>query len=229
MVAASEGPELPEPALAGALADLAGRRRRHPAAFLLAPEVVGHPAPPLNGPAGPPGEHLVDLGGGDRIASLRPDARRHRPEELVEELRAPGPHLLDGEPARQEPDPAVDVVADPAGAHDPAVEVEGGDPADRETVAEMDVRHRVGGPDDARERRDVGELLERRVVPDPGQELRGRVEDARYPHPPGGVPGNLIRELVAGHELRYGRHGPRRTGGPIRGWGTGRRPVQNTK
>ena len=59
----------------------------------------------------------------------------------------------------EEPDAAVDVVADTAGAHDAVRPAGGHDAPDREAVALVDVRHRQGCHDDPGEGRGIGDLL----------------------------------------------------------------------
>ena len=78
--------------------------------------------------------------------------------------------LVQGEIAANQTDAAADVVADTARGNDALVDVEGGDTADGEAVAPVDVRHGVRGAHDARQTGDVLDLLE------------GVVEFARLDH-----------------------------------------------
>ena len=111
----------------------------------------------------------------ERAAAAR--AGRDPPRELVHERLPPQPQLGLRERQREQADAAVDVVADAAGRDDAVGQRGGGDAADREAVALVDVGHRQGGLDDARQRGDVHELLERPVAPNRLQQL-GVGEDA---------------------------------------------------
>ena len=109
-----------------------------------------------------------------RAARARPACRRRRERaarDLVDERLAAVAELGLGQRQGEQPHAAVDVVADPAGRDDAVGQLGGGDPADREPVALVDVRHREGRADDARQGGDVLELLEREVALDLGEEL----------------------------------------------------------
>src|SRR5208282_2067721 len=100
------------------------------------------PSHPLgDGPRRASGEDRIDLRTLQRAGAAGAHPARHLPVQPVDQLGEAGPDLVDGETSAKEPDPAVDVVADPPGGYDPVVQVERSNAADREPVAEMDVRH----------------------------------------------------------------------------------------
>jgi len=74
--------------------------------------------------------------------------------------------LPSGQRQGEQPDAAVDVVADPAGRDHAVGQLRRGHGADGEAVALVDVRHRDRGLDDAGQGGDVLELCERVVAAD---------------------------------------------------------------
>ena len=84
-------------------------------------------------------------------------------KQRLRELLPQRGNLRLGQVGPQQPHTAVDVEPDAPGRDDRlwVRRVERGDVADRETVARVQVRHRQRGADDAWERRDVRDLLDR--------------------------------------------------------------------
>ena len=154
-----------------------------PAALLAALDVVrrGREAAPRR-PARPLREHLVELGVGERGDGVaRADAGGDVAVELGgDRVPARADHLR-VERGRHEAHAAVDVVADAARRHGPALRVHRGDAADGEAVAPVDVGHREREAEDAGEVRDVRDLLQGRVV---GRRRADGVHAAGHLHAP---------------------------------------------
>ena len=133
------------------------------------------------------------------IAPVRPDAGGDRLEERVGDALEVRRQLVRLEPGAQQPDAAVDVVADAARGDGPLVGVDGRDAADREPVAPVDVGHRERMADDAGQMGDVRHLLQRGVVAQHGHQLLAGVHASRDQHP--AVAGDLPHELVDAPQL----------------------------
>ena len=96
-------------------------------------------------------EHGVQLAVRERQRALRAQAGRDALEKFVNQLPLPRLDVAQFKISTQQPHTAVDVETDPARRNDAAfASVEGGDAANRETVAPVDVRHRQTGVDDSR-------------------------------------------------------------------------------
>src|SRR6185369_13428037 len=102
------------------------------------------------------------------------------------EVRA---HVRSVEPGTQETDAAVDVEADAARRDHALVRVDGGDAADGEAVAPVEVGHGERVADDAGQVRDVHHLRERGVVAQLAHELIAGVDAPGHAH--AAVPGDL--------------------------------------
>ena len=185
VVARAEAAHLPDAALDRARAHLPRRGAAHRPLVLAALEVPPHPMTLLHGVPGATQQDALELG----PVPQPPDAARSRtarglPAEGVHDPRQARPEIVEGQVRRgQQPDATGDVEADAAGRDDPSgAHVGGGHAADREPVAPVHVRHRVGGLHDARQGRDVGDLLQRVVTGVAGQQLPGREDDPRDPH-----------------------------------------------
>jgi hypothetical protein len=87
-------------------------------------------------------------------------------EELGHDVSGSAAGSRRGQTGAQQPDAAVDVVADAARRDHPLVGVHRRHPADREAVAPVDVGHGDRGADDPRQVGDVGHLLEAGVAAD---------------------------------------------------------------
>ena len=114
-------------------------------------------------------------------AALADSARAGRVErrrEVVQHAR----RLSELHSGGQQPHPAVDVVADRSGRNDAARQLGGGDPADREAVALVHVRHHQHLADDPRQGGGVDRLLERGVTADRLEQLAAGEEPHRHPH-----------------------------------------------
>ena len=95
---------------------------------------------------------------------LRPNPHRDVVEQRLRELLPQRGDLRFCEIGPQKPHAAVDIKTNAAGRDDGlgVGRVKGGDVADGEAVARMQVRHGQRGADDPRERCDVGDLLDGR-------------------------------------------------------------------
>ena len=208
-----------------AFSETSDGRARQPTLLFLEREVVGPAEAALDGPPRPSGEDLVHLGGLHGVPAVGTHSGGDLPVESFDQLRETGADLVDRERGPQESHAAVDVVPDPPRRDDPLGEVERRHSADREPVAEVDVRHRQRVALDARKGRHVRELPERRVAAHGGQERIVREQDPRNPHP------RLLRgidpvgEFVQSDEGGNLVHGARPTRDGIRGWLRGGRFV----
>lgn len=174
----------------GLLRDRAGIGARHAAALLDAPEVGGFAEASRHRPARPAGEHRVYLPGRQ---VQRSGAAEAGGDAYIQQVREPHAHRLEvGAPQAgvERAHAAGDVETDPACRHHTAVlGIEGRDPADRKAVSPMGIRHRIRGADDARQHRDLGDLLVDLVVHRRDQlarreDHRGHTHRAPRPHPP---------------------------------------------
>ena len=141
---------------------------------------------------------------------MRPRALWDAPHQLLHERLEPRPHVLEAEARPHQPHAAVDVEPDAARRDHAVGLVHGRDAADGEAVAPVDVRHRDAGGDHARQRRHVGDLLQRLLV-------TGLLEQARVGvHAPGDAHGGLGRDLVRELGCPLDPHGP-----PVFSWAPG--------
>src|SRR5262249_34863438 len=118
-----------------------------------------------HGPRGALLRHLVELVRLELDLAAASRAGRDRLQQRLRELAAVLARLLRAHAAdRQEAHAAVDVEADAAGRDHAALgRIEGRHAADREAVAPVNVGHRERRADDARQARDVRDLLEARI------------------------------------------------------------------
>ena len=203
VVAGADGAQLTGAALPGALGHGGRVGSGKAAARLRALDVVAGSDPSLDERAWTFAQHAVEVGPLEAQLSGLAHPGRDRARELVHEGLPAPVQLRLGERKREQADAAVDVVADAAGGHDPVRHLERGDAPDREAVALVDVRHRQGGADDAWERRDVRELLEREVLPDRVEELGVREDARRNAHAGPLLRGDLPERLVDPDEIRH--------------------------
>ena len=147
--------------------------------------------------------------------AVTPRPGRHAPGDLVDERLLARAEVVGGQRQHEQPDATVDVVSHAAGRDDACPSFRRRDPADREAVALVDVRHREGGVDDARQAGHVLELLERAVVADRGQELLVREHARGHAHVSPGRLRDLPEDLV---DAAGGGTAPqaRRRGTPLR-------------
>jgi hypothetical protein len=173
VVARAHRSELSGAALARPLGDRGRVRLGEPALRLRPLDVLV----PLGDRPRALAQHAVERVAPPVRATLLARPGRDRPRELVDERFAPAAQLLARQRQRQQPHAAVDVVAHAAGRDDAVRQLGRGEPADREAVALVDVRHRECRVDDPGQRGDVLELLERAV---PGERVEQRFvgEDA---------------------------------------------------
>ena len=193
----------------------AGSAPGQAAARLRALDVVRRPDPSRDERLRPLAQDAVEVGSPEAQLPVLAHAGRYRAGERVHE-RLPAPVQLGlGEREREQPDAAVDVVADAAGGDDPVRRLERGDTPDREAVPLVDVRHRQRGPYDAGQRGDVRELLEREVLPDRVEKLGVREDPRRNAHVRPLLHRDLPERLVDPDEVRHrappSRANPRRT------------------
>ena len=119
----------------------------------------------------------------EQVLAALADAGWDVAEELIDEWPDPGLGVLPVEFRPQEPDAAIDVVADSPGRDDaPRLGVGRGHPADGEAVAPVDVGHRQAGLLNARQGRDVGHLLRTLVLLDLLDQHLVREDQAIDPH-----------------------------------------------
>ena len=186
MIPRAETADLVQPAVGGAAADL----RRVGAvghAVILAPVQVTLAAVALRDSiADPAGQQFLQLRPAVQVPyAAAPGAARDHRGELVHHLAQDWGQLVPAQVGGEQSDAARDVETHPARRHNTtAGDVGRGDPADREPVTPVHIRHRIRRRHDARQFRDIAHLLQRTV--------RGRVRDqrprrehhARHPHPP---------------------------------------------
>ena len=183
MVPRAESAELAAATLARPVRDLAGVGPVEAAARLDSLEVVGHTVPPLDRPRGAARQDLVQRPRVERQRAARADARRDRRVERVHQAFHPGGDVGGVNRALHEAHAAVDVEPDRAGADDAVRGVGRHDAADGQAVALVDVRHRERRSDDPGEGGAVGQLLERRVAPDGGDQALVGDDQAGHAHP----------------------------------------------
>jgi hypothetical protein len=184
MVARAERAHLVALALVRSRRDETGIAAGHPAAFLDALEIARLAPARAHRPGRSVAQHLVEPLVGQVDRAGRADPRRHgriqrlgqfllvRHDPFGVDIRQHGAHA------------AGNVEADAAARHHAAViRIEGGDPADREAVAPMRVRHGVGGAHDARQGGDIRRLFVDLVVHLADQRLVA-IEDRRHAHLP---------------------------------------------
>ena len=184
VVARADRTDLSPAALHGPVADDVGVRPFERPAALDVIEVVRGAVPLVDRPGRAPRQDLADGRRAERGAPVPgTDAGRHVPHDLVHQALEARPQLVCRDLGAEEPDAAVDVVADAPRAHDPAlIRVERRDAADREAVTPVNVRHADGPANDARQARDVRHLPNRLVAPDVLHQPPVRVDEALHPH-----------------------------------------------
>src|SRR5207245_3586383 len=116
VIARPERPELGPAALPGPLRDLGRIGALEPPALLDARQVGRLAKAVADRPGGSLGEQLplaraLEL----EVRPARSDPGRYRPEQRLDDLADPVGHLPGLDVGAQQPDPAVDVVSDPAG------------------------------------------------------------------------------------------------------------------
>jgi hypothetical protein len=220
------GPESAHLALAplpGARSDLGGIGSRQAAALLRALEVlwVGKAAPER--PAGTVFQHVVQFARRQLDLSAPAHAAGAVGVKGGGQLVQVGLDSLQRQAAGEQPHPAVDVVADPAGGDDPVGQRRGDDPADGKPIALMDVGHgqRVAG--DSRQACGVHQLLDAAVARQTFQQCFIGVEPRRHPHVRTIAGRQFVEELVDACKVPRADHpcgssssrrsGPNRRGG----------------
>ena len=183
VVARAERSELAAPPLQGPIGNQIGPRSGEAPSLLDVVQVGGAAEPPRHRPAGALRQHLPELPDlQPQVFPLGADAGRNIVEQPLHQLLHPG---LEGFPAQagaQEPDPAIDVIADSSGRNHAVLGIEGGDSADGKAVAPVNIRHREGGPDDARQVGHVDHLLQAHGIDHVPHHFFIGVDDSRHPH-----------------------------------------------
>ena len=145
-------------------------------------------------PAGPPGPSRRTRSSSAPFsfrAASRPAPAGRQAGDLVDERLLAVAQLVGCDRGRQQAHAAVDVVADPAWGDDAVGRLGRRQPADRESVALVDVRHRQRRPDHARKRGHVLELLQRAIGADRLEQLLISEHPRGNPHvPPARLPGS---------------------------------------
>ncbi len=150
VIAGAERAELPQSPFLGMRAHLRRVRRGKGSHFLFPRSVLGPALSLVDRPLTAAPHHLLDARAIETDGTLAPHSARNIAEELLHQRSQFRTHLGRGQIRGDEPHPTVDVVTDPSRGDHSLVQVEGRHPADRETVPEVNVRHRQRGPHDAR-------------------------------------------------------------------------------
>src|SRR5436190_23039239 len=135
VVAGTHRPELPAAALLRAPRDRVRIGAVEPAVRLRAVDVLRT----LRDDAAAFAQDALQV---DALSAFASCARRNGARDLMHERRPPVAELVDVERKREQPHAAVDVVADSTRRDDAVGELHRGQPADREPVTLVDVRHR---------------------------------------------------------------------------------------
>jgi len=142
-----------------------GPGTRNTATLLDPVEILGTAVALPDRPIGTAFEHAIHLALVEHDLACAPHTGRDRPGQTMRQSFLARLQILPFETGQQVPDPAGDVEPDATGRNDPAqIRVEGGNATDREAVAPMRVRHRIGGVDDTRQASHIADLLEDLVV-----------------------------------------------------------------
>ena len=195
MVAGAQAADLRQAALQGLPADRVGvgarAWRRPPRCGRGPPRRPGRARPGTARPARPAGAARAGV---SRSAPRAPVPWGTRRIELVQQLLESRGDVVPAQAGAHQPHAAVDVEADAARRDHALALVDGGHAADGKAVAPVDVGHGDAGLDDAGQRGDVGDLLQRLLVAGLVEELGRRVDDARHAHV--ALLGDLPRVLV---------------------------------
>ena len=208
VVARTESAELTGAAVVRPCRDGGGIGSREASSGLGAFQVVLGPDPAADEDARPEAQNVVQHPARESKRAVPAGAGRNRPRDLVHEPFATPTELVLRQRQDEQPDAAVDVVADAAGRDDPVGERRRGDASHREAVALVDIGHRERSPDDARQRGDVLQLLERAVREDRFEKLAVGEDTRRHPHVGPRLCRDLPERLVEAAQLRRrGRRG----------------------
>ena len=165
MVAGAERAHLLALAVPRAVRNRVGLGARHAAALLDALQILGAAVALRDRPMRAAREHASISIASSRICPVLPSPRGSCDTDCRARLPCTAPNRCRLRPVSKRAHAAGDVEADTAGRHDAArIGIEGRDAADRKAVAPMGVGHRIGGVDDARQARDIADLLEDLVV-----------------------------------------------------------------
>ena len=134
-------------------------------------------------PAGAVRERLRLILAGEPHLAVRADPGRDLGKEQVHQLFEPRQDLGFRKVRPEEAHAAVDVVPHPSRRDHARFGIGRHDGPDGQAIALVDIGHRIGGPDDAREHRRVGRLFQRQVVADLLHELVVGEDDGRDAHP----------------------------------------------
>jgi hypothetical protein len=195
--------ELVMAAQTGALGDRLRVCAREAAGGLGVREVVFAADADAQQGARPVAQDGVELGSVERQRPPSPCTRRDLPRDLVHQRLDARPALIGAQRQREQPNTAVDVVADSARRDHPVRRLGRRDPADREPVPLVDVGHRQRGIDDAGQRRHVAQLLERAVVADLAQQLGVGEHPRRDTHARDRPRGQLPQRVVDAPRLKH--------------------------
>jgi hypothetical protein len=164
VVAGPHRAELVRTPLARSVGDLLGVGILDAAARFRPLGVVRGPDASIHQSAWALAQHRLQLVGAQGDPASASSPHRHLAGDGVHEPLLSVAQLVGVERQREQPHTAIDVISHAAGRNDPIGRERRRDAADRKAVTLVDVGHRQCRVDDPRQRRHVGELLERAVV-----------------------------------------------------------------
>ena len=184
VVARAKAAHLAQPPFHGPRADLPGVGVGDSALILAAQQVAFDAVAVFQRVAGAASQHVPHLPG----AGEMPDASPARPprnsgRQLVHQRAQHRHYFVTLQAGSKQADTAGDIESNPArGDHPAGRRIGGRDPADREPIPQVQVRHRIGRRHNARQRSHIGHLLQRTVRSQIRDQLTGGIHAPRHPH-----------------------------------------------